>query len=336
MSCQGGRPRVSVLMPVHNGGNFLQTAVDSILQQSLHDLELILIDDHSTDNAIGSLGATDDRLRITSSPGRGIVAALNHGATLARGAFLARMDADDISLPQRLERQIALLEADPGLGIVACEVEIFAEQGIGEGYRKYQQWINKLRHPIDIAREMFIESPIPHPTAVIRKVLFEQLGGYRDSAWAEDYDLWLRAHVLGVRMAKPAGVLLRWRDHGQRLSRHDDRYGLAQFTRAKAHYLAQSVLRERSAVIWGAAPTGAALHDALHAEGVAIEAFIDIDPKKIGGRKRGLPVWPAERAVDAAPALILGAVGSRGARETIRDAMRRMALTEGTDYLFTA
>lgn len=329
-------PRVSVLMPVHNGGAYLQEAVDSILQQSLSDLELLLVDDHSTDDAIESLDRSDPRLRVVRSPERGIVAALNHGASLARGALLARMDGDDIALPERLGRQVAMLDADPDLGIVGCEVELFSEQGIAAGYRHYQHWINGLRSPDDISREMFVESPIPHPSAVMRREVFDAIGGYRDTFWAEDYDLWLRAHARGIRMAKPDGILLRWRDHDRRLSRRDRRYALERFVRAKAHYLARTVLDGRSAVIWGAAPTGAALHDALVAEGVTVEAFIDIDPKKIGGRKRGCPVWPAERAVDAAPALILGAVGSRGARVTIREAMRSMQLVEGTDYLFAA
>ncbi len=331
------RPLVSVLMPVRDGGEHLRAAVDSILAQSLDDLELVLVDDGSRDDAVARLDSLDDhRLQRFTNPGQGIVSALNFAAFNARGDYLARMDADDIALPQRLERQLALLEREPGVGIVGAEVEIFAEQGVGEGYRFYQDWINGLRAPADIAREIFVESPIPHPTAMLSSRLFRALGGYREVAWAEDYDLWLRAHLQGVGMAKPDGVLLKWRDRDGRLSRADSRYTVERFLDAKAHYLARSRLRNRHAVIWGAAPTGARLHDALEREGVEVTAFIDIDPKKIGGRKRGRPVLPAEAAAEVAPALIVGAVGSRGARLEIRAELDGHGMVEGEDYLFAA
>src|SRR5210317_1131945 len=108
------RPLVSVLMPVRDGGEHLQDAVDSILAQSLDDLELVLVDDGSRDDAVVRLDSLDDRrLQRFTNPGQGIVSALNFAAFNARGEYLARMDADDIALPQRLERQLALLEREP-------------------------------------------------------------------------------------------------------------------------------------------------------------------------------------------------------------------------------
>jgi glycosyltransferase involved in cell wall biosynthesis len=331
------RPLISVLMPVRDGGDHLPVAVASILGQSLDDLELVLVDDGSRDGACERLAACGDaRLKRYRNPGRGIVSALNFAACNATGRYFARMDADDIALPTRLERQVELLAREPGIGIVGAEVEIFAAHGVGEGYRHYQAWINGLRTPAQIGREMFVESPIPHPTAMLSRTLFRVLGGYRETAWAEDYDLWLRAHLQGIAMAKPDGVLLQWRDRERRLSRTDRRYASDRFVAAKAHFLARSRLRHRQAVIWGAATTGATLHDALAREGVTIAAFIDIDPRKIGGRKRGRPVLPAAAAVEVAPALIVGAVGSRGARQVIRTELNGHGMVEGEDYLFAA
>ena len=331
-------PLISVLMPVRDGGVDLATAVDSILGQTLTDIELVIVDDGSTDGALDVLqDYGDPRLKLFSNPGRGIVSALNFAASRAKGRYFARMDADDIAMPLRLERQLELLEHDSSIGIVGAEVEIFAGDGdVGEGYRLYQDWINGLRTPQAIGREMFVESPIPHPTAMLSNSLFQTLGGYRDVPWAEDYDLWLRAHLQGVGMAKPDGVLLKWRDSEDRLSRADRRYAMDRFIDAKAHYLAKSQLRNRNAVIWGAAPTGARLHDALEREGASTVAFIDVDPKKIGGRKRGRPVLPAAAAAEVAPALIVGAVGSRGARAEIRNELDGHGMTEGEDYLFAA
>ncbi len=329
-------PRVSVLLPVRNGNDWLIDAVASILDQTLDELELIVIDDGGNGAILPRL-PRDPRIRLIGNRGSGIVAALNTGAAVARTDLLARMDADDIALPERLERQIELLEREPAFGIVGARVAIFTASGApAGGYRVYQDWINSLDTAEAIAREIFVESPIPHPTAVIRRSLFERLGGYRDTSWAEDYDLWLRAHAAGIAMAKPDGILLRWRDHDGRLSRTDPRCNQAGFTCAKAHYLAHTRLREREAVIWGAAPTGAALHDALVAEGVRIAGFIDIDPRKIGGRKRGKPVWPPSAAAELDGELILGAVGARGARASIRGALAGLGKREGTDFLMTA
>ncbi len=329
-------PAVSVLLPVRAGGPLLLAAVGSILRQSVTDLELIVVDDGGNEPLLREL-PRDPRLRVVANAGSGLVAALNTAAGAARADYLARMDADDIALPVRLERQLGLLEAEPELGLVGAQVEIFTDAGtVLPGFQRYQAWLNSLTTDASIRREMFIESPIPHPTAVLRRSVFQRMGGYRNPPWAEDYDLWLRAYQTGINMAKPSGILLRWRDRPARLTRTDSRYSPRRFVQAKAYYLRRTVLRRRAAVIWGAAPTGAALCDALVAAGVRVRAFIDIDPKKIGGRKRARPVWPPQAAAAVDDELILGAVGARGARADIRAALQAMDKQEGPDFLFTA
>src|SRR5438270_5801548 len=117
-------PRVSVGLPVHNGMRFLREALESVLRQTLGDFELLVVDDGSTDDTPEVLASVrDGRLRVLRQEHEGLVAALNRGADEARAPYLARMDADDVSLPRRLERQIALLAADESVGIVGCGVE---------------------------------------------------------------------------------------------------------------------------------------------------------------------------------------------------------------------
>lgn len=328
-------PLISVLLPTRDGNALLLEAVDSILNQTLTGLELIVIDDGGNGEVFAAL-PNDPRLRLLANPEPGLVGALNAGAAAARAPLLARMDGDDIALPERLRRQTELLLTRPRLGIVGAQVEVFAEQPLGVGYRVYQDWINGLLTPARIARDIFIESPIPHPSAVLRREVFERLGGYRDRGWPEDYDLWLRAYAAGVAMAKPEGILLRWRDRPGRTSRIDPRYRLERFARAKAHFLTRTLLADRPAVIWGAAPTGALLYDCLAAEGGEVRAFIDIDRKKIGGRKRGRPVLGPEAATRLDGELILVAVGARGARGQIRAALEVQGLREGVDFCVTA
>lgn len=331
------KPAVSVVMPVHNGGVFLQAAVASILGQSLADFELIVVDDHSDDGAIESLGVHDRRVSVLPSAGRGVSAAFNTGMAHARGAFVARMDADDIALPDRLQHQLGYLEQHPGIDICGGCVEIFSDQGIAGGNLRYQDWLNGCLQPAQIQRELYIESPVPNPTAFFRRSALERLQGYGDPAWPEDYDLFLRADSLGMRMGKPAQVLLRWREHPGRLTRNDMRYSIESFQRAKAHYLAQYRLpAELDVVIWGAGPTGRLFHDLLREQGVGVKGFLEVHPRRIGGLKRGLPMWPVERLEQFTSTFVLVAVGAAGVRQEIRTFMEDRGWVEGEQFLFVA
>lgn len=333
------RPKVSVVMPVHDGGACLSESVASILAQDYPNFELVIVDDGSTDGAVASLPAgmrNDPRVRLLSTPHRGVVAAMRKGVQAAEGSFVARMDADDVAMPDRLSRQIALLGARPDIGIAGGEVSLFRDGGLGDGFRYYEAWLNALREPSEIAREMFVECPVPNPTVMFRREVYEFLGGYRDTEWPEDYDLFLRAHAAGIRMAKPKGVVLRWRDHPRRLTRSDDRYHHRRFMSASGHYLARGPLSGRLAVIWGAGRCGGRYHDILVANGVNVEGFIDIDPRRVGGRKRKLPVWPVSGLSRLGDELVVGAVRTRGARERIRAHLAKTGRLEGRDFLFVA
>ena len=155
-------------------------------------------------------------------------------------------------------------------------------------------------------------------------------------SWAEDYDCWLRANAMNIKMAKPEGILLRWRDHGQRLTRNDERYSLENFMRAKAHYLAESFLNNKDVIIWGTGPTGVQFNDLLQQENIKVVGFIDVHPRRIGGQKRGLPVWSMDKIDKLEGEIIISAVGSRGARQEIRDALLEKGKHEGQDFIFVA
>jgi hypothetical protein len=163
------------------------------------------------------------------------------------------------------------------------------------------------------------------------------LGGYDDPAWPEDYDLFLRADEAGMKMGKPEPVLYRWREHENRLTRTDRRYHHERFQAAKAHYLARYRLRGKAPVIiWGAGPGGRLMHDLLLQEGIGIEGFLEVHPRRIGGRKRGLPVWSIDEIVRLQESFVLVAVGAAGVRPEIREFMQFHGRAEGEDYLFVA
>jgi len=331
------QPLVSVVMPVRDGGAFLAAAVDSILSQSFERLELLLVDDHSVDNALSSLPFNDPRLVLLNSNGHGVSSAFNTGFEHARGKFIARMDADDISLPGRIQVQLDYLKEHPDIAVCGACVEIFADHALEGGNLRYQSWLNSCCSPKKIQRSLYIESPVPNPTAMFRRDALNRLGGYRNPDWPEDYDLFLRADELGMKMGKPAGVLYHWREHAGRLTRTDDRYQRARFQAAKAHYLARYRLRGLGpVVIWGAGPGGKLMHDLLRKEGTEIKGFLEVHPRRIGGRKRDLPVWPFDQAVHMKECFILVAVGAAGVRPEIREFMQSHDRVEGEHYLFVA
>lgn len=328
---------VSVVMPVRNGGAFLAESVGSILSQTHRELELLVVDDHSTDGAVDALPAHDPRLSIVPVKGRGVSDAFNTGLAHSSGGYVARMDADDVALPSRLERQLAYLERNPEVAICGACVELFSVNGIRGGNRRYQDWLNNCRSPAAIRREIFIESPVPNPTALFRREALEGLGGYADPDWPEDYDLFLRADALGLKMGKPDGILLRWREHENRVTRTQERYALERFQAAKIHYLARHRLEPGiEPIIWGAGPTGRLTHDLLEAEGRRSRGFLDVHPRRIGGEKRGLPVWPVEHLEQETEAFVLAAVGAAGARCRIREYLAGLGRVEGEHYLFVA
>ena len=331
-------------MPVYNAACTLPETLQSIAGQSLTDFEVIAVDDGSDDDSrmiLEAWGRGDRRIKPVRAGRVGLVEALNHGLSVCRGEWIARMDADDRMHPDRLVRQVALLEARSEISMAGSLVEIFADGVVGEGMKVYEAWLNGLVEPGDIAREIFIESPIAHPSAMMRRSQFLELGGYRDKGWPEDYDLWLRCHAAGLRFAKVPEVLLYWREHPDRLTRTDSRYSVENFLRVKARFLVDGPLNDRDGlIVWGAGQTGRRLSKHLVRMDRPVDAFVDISPRKIGGFLRGAPVigpgeLPGAWSRFTHPMLI-AAVSSRGARKLIRQALSDMGLAEVDDYLCAA
>ena len=337
-------PTVSVLLPCFNAAKTLPEALDSIRQQSLTDIEIIAVDDGSTDTTgelLREAHREDRRLTIITRPHAGIITALNAGLAACRAPYIARMDADDRAYPTRLERQKTWLDQHPRVALVGCLVEAFPPRQVREGFRIYLEWLNRLITHEDICREIFIESPFPHPSVMFRTAWVEKVGGYQDHGWPEDYDLWLRLHLAGAEFAKVPETLLAWRERPDRLTRTDSRYAVENFIRARVHYLVRGPLAGCDAVfLWGAGMMGRRLSKHLVRAGAPLAAFIDIDPQKIGNTRRGfpilapdeLPVWWARYQRP----MVLAAVSARGARQIIRERLTGMGLIEGQNWLGAA
>lgn len=332
-------PLVSVLLPYRDVAETVEAAVESMLRQTHAELEVVAVDDGSTDSGpqrLARVASRDGRVRCLRTDGVGIVGALGRGLAAARGGLIARMDGDDVSLPERIARQVAALEADPRLGAVGVRVQGFPSEALGEGMQRYIAWQNGLVSTEDHAREIFVEAPLCHPSVLLRREALDQVGGWRDVPWPEDYDLWLRLDAAGWRLAKVPEVLLRWRHRAGRATFQDGRYAPERFREAKAGPLARRVRSTGLPLaIWGAGPTGKRLARALERHGVFASHFVDIDPRKIGRKARGAPV-STPRTLTAGAQFVVVAVGARGARELIRRHLLPRGFLEGTDFVFAA
>ena len=331
-----------MLLPVRDGGPALAACLDSLAAQTLGDHEVVAVDDGSSDGSgerLVARAASDPRLRALRTPARGLVAALTLALREARAPLVARMDADDVSHPERLALQCARLERDAATDVLGCRVALAALPGerAGEGMRAYVAWSNGLLDHDTMARERFVESPLVHPSVAMRTQALRALGGWRDFDGPEDYELWLRAFDAGLRFAKLREVLLDWRDSAGRLTRADPRYAPGRLLATKLEALRRGPLAERDGVVvWGAGPLGKAWSRALRAQGYTLRAFVEVDPRKLGERIHGAPVVSPEQVGALRGPLHLAAVGQRGARERIRAEALRLGLRDGEDLVAVA
>ncbi len=225
-------------MPVHNGADYLPEAIESILAQTHHDFEFIIVNDGSRDvsaEVISGYASRDSRIRMLCQERQGVAAALNAGIDRARGSILARMDADDKAHPGRLAHQFALLQQHPDIAAIGSAVVAIDESGVERGTLTYPAAIENVPQAIGLSAVMC------HPTAMVRLDLLRQAGGYRpEFEGAEDYDLWLRLLASG-RIMNVREPLLHHRLHaGQVSKRFRARGSLALFA---ARYAADYRLR---------------------------------------------------------------------------------------------
>lgn len=207
-------PRVSVILPVHRVDQFFTAAVDSILSQSYTDFELLIIANGCSDSEVNFITqnyADNQQVNIVCTEMKGLSFALNLGTHLAKGIYIARMDADDISSSDRLAKQAAELDNDPDLGIVSSCYSYIDASGQVTGQAEFPA----LNHAQHLKLLPFL-CCVAHPTVMIRKCILQQLGGYSFGRYSEDYDLWLRVlrECPDTKFLRLPNKLLSYRRHG--------------------------------------------------------------------------------------------------------------------------
>ena len=278
-----------------------------------------------------------------SRPRVSVLLPLNVGLARCKGRYVARMDGDDLCLPQRLEEQAAWLDVHPETDLLGSRVELFSGAGLSEGYQAYQDWVNALVEPEQILRELFVECPLPHPTWLGRREVFERLGGYLGPDLPEDYHFVLRCVEAGIGLAKHPLALLRWREHPQRHSRTHPRYRREAFFRLKARFIRSLSIDQRpqrgaGAVVWGAGDRGRLLIRSLQEAGVEVRACVGLGGEEGQGptQAHGVPVIAPESLPAMLPGPLLVCVGTPGVRPSIHTFMSARRWQEGVDWYFVS
>lgn len=234
-------PAISAVLPVYNGEPYVREAVESVLTQTFTDFELIIINDGSTDGSCAILrefAANDSRIVLVERSNDGLVSALNEGIARARGGFIARMDADDVAMPERFALQHGRMAGEPELGVLGSFIRIMDKAGSIIRLGDYPMT------PAETARFLERGCPVAHPTVMMRRDAALKAGGYRKAfSHCEDYDLWLRISELGYGIANLSQPLLNYRIHGANVSVvHRDAQELGSLIARLAHRARQAGL----------------------------------------------------------------------------------------------
>jgi glycosyltransferase involved in cell wall biosynthesis len=323
-------------MPVRNEERFLGVALRSLIAQTFADWELVVVDDGSTDatpRILADAAACDRRIRVISTGGEGLVAALNRGLAACRAPLVARMDGDDVAHPRRLGEQVAYMAANGDVGLVACSFRHFPRHEVAMGMAGYESWQNGLLTHEAIMADLFVESPFVHPSVMFRSRAVQAVGGYREKGWAEDYDLWLRLAAAGTRFARLAEPLFFWRERPDRATRTSADYSADAFRLCKLHHLRNGFLKgEHEVILAGAGREGRAWRRILADVGILVSCWVDVDPRKLGRTLHGAPVLAMDR-VKADGVKLLMTVGVRGARSVVREWASQAGFEEGATSL---
>ena len=278
-------PLISILVPFKNTESYMVECLDSIVQQTYSHWELIIIDDGSTDASyqlVQNYANSDARIHLLSNTGNGIIEALRTGYKLAKGTFVTRMDSDDVMALNKLEQMQQSLVTRGNGHLALGNVQYFSKTGVGKGYKRYEDWLNRLTSKGINFDEIYKECVIPSPCWMVYKTDFDHCGGFTPDIYPEDYDLAFRFFRQGLKCIPSNEVLHHWRDYPVRTSRVDSHYAENSFLEIKVNYFLElSYNKDKTLVIWGAGTKGKKVAQLLIEKNTPFEWVCD-NPKKIG------------------------------------------------------
>ncbi|PXX24968.1 glycosyltransferase family 2 protein [Arenibacter sp. ARW7G5Y1] len=328
---------ISILIPFKNTAEFLPDCIQSIINQTYDNWEILAVNDHSTDNSLDvmhSYAQKETRINVLKNEGKGIIEALRTAYSHAQGTYITRMDSDDIMSPNKLENMVRSLEK-LGQGHIALgKVKYFSKEGVGDGYKSYEKWLNHLTEKGLNYSEIYKECVIPSPCWMVHRTDLERAGSFTSNRYPEDYDLAFRFYEQDLKCIPTNELLHYWRDYGHRTSRTSEHYAQNYFLDIKLHYfLKLDRDNESPLVLWGAGNKGKTLAKNLLKKNIAF-IWVCNNSNKIG-----LDIYDKRmnhylELSKLQKAQVIITVANKEAQEFIKDYLQDQGKNRVQDYFF--
>lgn len=324
-------------MPVKNTAKFLPECLDSIINQSFESWELIAVNDHSTDESleiIKKYAATDSRINILNNSDFGIIPALKLAFDYSNGDFITRMDSDDICKENKLEVLVNSLNLNSKGHIAIGQVEYFSENELGEGYKKYANWLNELTAKGENLNEIYKECVIPSPCWMVHKSDLEKCGAFSNDIYPEDYDLCFRMLQANLKCIPSNKIIHLWRDHSSRSSRTDDNYADNHFMELKVKYfLKLHKDSKKETLIWGAGKKGKKVAELLKQHQVTFR-WVCNNENKIGKEISGVILEHESNLNEIDEVQVIVCVANQEEQQEIKHKLHILGLENMKTYFF--
>ncbi|TBN04362.1 glycosyltransferase family 2 protein [Hyunsoonleella flava] len=331
------QPLVSILTPFKNTERFLAECLNSILEQTYTNWELLIVDDHSTDNSyklVERFATADRRIKLLKNNGSGIIDALKLAFKNSSGTLITRMDSDDIMLPNKLEVLAHNLLTHGKNHVAVGLVEYFNANGVGPGYKSYEVWLNTLTKLGNNYSEIYKECVIPSPCWMLYRADLEACGAFYPDVYPEDYDLTFRFYKNDYSCIPCNTVIHKWRDYSTRTSRTHVHYAQNHFTALKVkHFLDIDYNPSKNLVIWGAGTKGKLMASIFIERHIPFEWICD-NPNKIGKEIYGKRMLNFDALAKIENPQSLITVANKDAQKEIRAYLNKLNLEPFKDYIF--
>ena len=332
---------ISILMPARNSEKFLSLTINSILDQTEKNWELIVVNDGSEDNTLDilqDLADKDTRIKIfNNEEGSGIIPALKTAFKYSRGDFITRMDSDDLMATYKLEKMKKIL-LDHGKGcVVTGPIECFSDDGINDGYKKYENWLNNLIINENCYSEIYKECVIQSSCWMVHREDLIKCEAFDVDIYPEDYDLAFRFYKYGLEVRSFSELLHYWRDHPARVSRNDPRYEDQQFFDLKLKYFFELEYDvSKTLVVWGTGSKGKKLARKLQEKYDISFRWIGNNSKKIGEKIYGVEVEDFQVLKDISDLQVIVTVSGPEDIKDIRKFFREINFIQNEHYYLFA
>lgn len=324
-------------MPVKNAGKYLEACLDSILNQSHQEWELLAINDHSDDDSKDILRryvASDNRIKLMQNQGNGIINALRLAYSKSTGKFITRMDADDIMPPTKLALLLDQLTLNSKGSLAVGLVKYFSTTTLGDGYKAYESWLNNITTTKTNFIEIYKECSIPSPAWMLHREDLNRCGAFDSDVYPEDYDLAFRMRAAKLQICPTQKVVHLWRDHPERSSRTSDDYADNRFLSLKiSHFIKSDHNLQCNLTLWGAGKKGKRIASLLLDSEINFD-WVTNNEKKIGHNIFGKVLRSDLDVESFANQQIIIAVAQPASRKVIHQKLLSKNLRPNKDYFF--